>query len=61
MGEVDEELANRLDIVDPLALDARSTDDNDPILDIVPIVQDEVVPRVSSCTYIYRRLSIGRS
>jgi len=61
VGEVVEELANRLDIVEPLALDVRSTDDKDPILDILPIVQDEVVLRDSSCTYIYRRLSIARS
>ena len=36
-----EELANRLENVDPLALDIRSTDDKDPILDILSIVQDE--------------------
>ena len=41
VGEVVEELANRLEIVDPLALDIRSTDDKDPILDILSIVQDE--------------------
>jgi len=54
VGEVDDVLAHRLDIVDPLALDVRSTDDNDPILDILPMIQDEVVLRDSSCTYIYR-------
>jgi hypothetical protein len=47
-------LANRLDIVDPLALDVRSTDDKDPILDILPILQNDRLLRVESFTYIHR-------
>ena len=37
VGEVVDVLAYRLDIVEPLALDIRNTDDNDPILDILLI------------------------
>jgi hypothetical protein len=37
VGEVVDVLAKRLDIVDPLALEVRSTDNKDPILDILLI------------------------
>jgi hypothetical protein len=37
VGEVDDVLANRLDIVDPLALDVLNMEDNEPILDILTI------------------------
>jgi hypothetical protein len=55
------EVVKRLEIVDPLVLDVRSTDDKDPILDILPIVQGDGLLRDSRCSYMYRRLSIARS
>jgi hypothetical protein len=52
-------LAYLLDIVDPLALDVRSTDDKDPILDIVPILQDECATTRLEL-YLYIQVTVNR-